>query len=188
MVGGLIQKEDVGAADHELRDHDADLLSSGQDLDLLHPVLSREQHSPKEAADVSRVLDLGILGQPLGDGLIARECLGVVFREIGLGSGETPLVGTFVRLQFSRQDAEQSRLGTLVRAHQRHLVGAVQRKADVIQDLHALHSLRQVLHRQDLVSDIAGRTEIDEGIFPAGRTHLVQLDLFQGTFSGGRLL
>ena len=58
----------------------------------------------------------------------------------------------------------------------------------MVQHLHTLHRLGQVLHGQDLVADVSGRAEINEGIFPGGGTHLIQLDLFQRPLAGGRLL
>ena len=44
------------------------------------------------------------------------------------------------------------------------------------------------LNGENFVSDLTGRAEVDIRVFSAGRTDLVELDLLQGTFSGGRLL
>ena len=47
--------------------------------------------------------------------------------------------------------------------------------------------LGKVLHHKDFVTDLAVWTEIDIWVFTAGRTHIVKLDLFQGTLTGSRL-
>ena len=45
-----------------------------------------------------------------------------------------------------------------------------------------------MLYGQNLISDLAGGTEVDVGIFSAGRLDIIQLNLFQGTLTGGCLL
>ena len=45
-----------------------------------------------------------------------------------------------------------------------------------------------MLHSQNLISDLAGGTEVDVGIFSAGRLDIIQLNLFQSTLTGGCLL
>ena len=46
VVGRLVQKQDVGTGDHQLAEHAADFLSSGQDADFLHAVFTGEEHTP----------------------------------------------------------------------------------------------------------------------------------------------
>ena len=45
VVGGLVENQHVGAGNHQLGQHTADLLTSGQNLDLLHAVFSGEEHT-----------------------------------------------------------------------------------------------------------------------------------------------
>ena len=63
-----------------------------------------------------------------------------------------------------------------------------QRKGQIIQNLNAVDGLGKVFHHQDFISDGPVRPEIDIGIFPAGGTDFVQLNLFQSPFPGGCLL
>ena len=42
-----------------LGEHTAHFLTTGEDLDLLHTVFAGKEHTSKEAADISDILDLG---------------------------------------------------------------------------------------------------------------------------------
>ena len=187
VVRGLVEDQDVRAGNHQLGKHAAHLLASGKHLDLLHAVLAGEEHTAQEAAHVGGVLDLGILGQPVHDGVVVVEFPGVVLGEIGLAGGHAPLVGALVRLHLAGQDLEQGGLRELVAAHEGDLVVVSQDEGDVVQHLHAVDGLGDALYGQHLVADLAVRTEIDVRIFAAGGTQLLQLDFFQGLFPGGRL-
>ena len=78
MVSWLIQKKYICTGDHQLAEHAADFLTTGQNADFLYTVLAGEQHTSQESADISRILDLGILSQPVNDGIIIIEFLGIV--------------------------------------------------------------------------------------------------------------
>ena len=58
---------------------------------------------------------------------------------------------------------------------------------NVIQNFYTVDGLGKVLYHKDLITDLAVWTEVDVWVFTAGRTHIVKLDLFQGTFTGSRL-
>ena len=58
---------------------------------------------------------------------------------------------------------------------------------NVIQNFYTVDGLGKVLHHKDFVTDLAVWTEVDVWVFTAGRTHIVKLDLFQGTFTGSCL-
>ena len=110
------------------------------------------------------------------------------FRKVGLGSGNTPLVGSLVRLHFPGQDLEQSSLRQLAATYESHLVFTAQSEGNVIQHLFTVDGLGQMLHSQYLVTDLTLGTEVNIGIFSAGRLNIIQLNFFQCTFSGSSLL
>ena len=60
-------------------------------------------------------------------------------------------------------------------------------EGNIVKDLDPVDGLGQVGDGQHFVADLSVRTEIDIGIFTAGRLDLIQLDLFKGTFTAGRL-
>ena len=60
-------------------------------------------------------------------------------------------------------------------------------KGNVVQYFDAVNGFADIFHGQNFVSDIAGRAEVDIGIFTAGRTDFIQLDFFERAFSGRRL-
>ena len=60
-------------------------------------------------------------------------------------------------------------------------------EADVVKNFHTIDGLGKVLDHKYFVSDLAVRTEVDVRIFTAGRTHVVKLDLLQGTLTGSSL-
>ena len=62
-----------------------------------------------------------------------------------------------------------------------------QDKGNVVQNLYTVNGLADAFYRKHFISDLTVGTEINVRIFTAGRTHLIQLDFFQGTFSGGSL-
>ena len=61
-------------------------------------------------------------------------------------------------------------------------------KGNIVKDLDAVDGLGKIGNGQNLIADLSVRAEINIGIFTAGRLDLLQLDLFQGTFTAGRLL
>ncbi len=58
----------------------------------------------------------------------------------------------------------------------------------IVQYLLPVYGLGEVFHREYFVSDLPVGAEVDVRIFSAGRLDLIQLNLFQGTLSGGSLL
>ena len=60
-------------------------------------------------------------------------------------------------------------------------------EGDVVQNLHTVDGLADAFYGEHFISDFAVGTEINVGIFTAGRTDLIQLDFFQGTFTARSL-
>ena len=188
MVRGLIQDQAVGTADHHLGQQAAHLLTTGENTNLLHTVFTGEQHTSQETTYISGILHGRVTGQPVGDGHIVVELCGIVLRKVGLGSGNTPLVGSLVRLHFPGQDLEQSSLRQLAATYESHLVFTAQSEGNVIQHLFTVDGLGQMLHSQYLVTDLTLGTEVNIRIFSAGRLNIIQFNFFQCTFSGSSLL
>ena len=61
-------------------------------------------------------------------------------------------------------------------------------KGDIVQYLYAVYGLGDAFYGEDFIADLAVGTEINIRIFTAGGLDVIQLDLFEGTLSGGRLL
>ena len=187
VVRRLVEDQAVRAADHHLGELAANLFTARKNIHVLHAVVAGEQHPAEEAADVGHVLHGGVAGQPLGDREVGAEFFGVVLLEVSLGGREAPLVGAFVRLKLAREDLKERRLRELLAADERDLVVVADDEGDVVEDLHAVHRLGEVLDRQDFVADLAVGAEVDPGIFAARRSHLVELDLFQRALAARRL-
>ena len=61
-------------------------------------------------------------------------------------------------------------------------------EGDIVQYLYSVHGFAQTVNRKDFVADFAVGTEIDVWILTAGGFDVIQLDFFEGAFSGSRLL
>ena len=123
-----------------------------------------------------------ILGQPVHDGIRSlSNSLRVVLGEIGLGGGHAPFIASLVRLHLSGENLEEGGLCKLVAAYESNLVVTAQDEGNVVQNLHAVDGLGKAFYGEHFISDLAVGTEINVGIFTAGRTDLIQLDFFQGT-------
>ena len=188
MVSWLIQKKYICTGDHQLAEHAADFLTTGQNADFLYTVLAGEQHTSQESADISRILDLGILSQPVNDGIIIIEFLGIVLREIGLRSSNTPFVSSFIRFQFTCKDTEQRSLRKFIATYKCNFVVMAKDKGYIVQNLYTIDGFGQSLYGQNLVTDLAIRPEVNVRIFTTGRTNLIQLNFFQSFLSGSCLL
>ncbi len=187
MVGGFVQDQDVGPADHHPGEKTADLFPSGEHPHLFHPVLTGKEHPAQKAPYIGHILDLRVLGEPLGDVEVVVKLLRIVLGEVSPGGGDAPLVVALIRFHLSHEDLEEGGDGQFVGSHKGHLVVVAQGEGEVIQHLDTVDGLGQVFHGEDLVSDLPVGTEIDVGIFPAGGTDLFQLYLFQGSLSGSGL-
>ena len=82
MVGRLVEQQHVCPGDHHLGKHAAHLFPSGKHLQFFHAVIARKQHSSQETAHIGGVLDLGILGEPVGDRQVTVKFLRIIFRKI----------------------------------------------------------------------------------------------------------
>ena len=60
-------------------------------------------------------------------------------------------------------------------------------KADIVQNFYAINSLGEVFDHKHFIADLAVWTEVDVWILTTGRTHIIQLDFFQRTLTGGCL-
>ena len=92
-----------------------------------------------------------------------------------------------LRFHFTDQDLKQSSDCLFVSTNKSYFVIMTECERNVIQNFHTVDGLGKVLHHKDFVTDLAVWTEIDIWVFTAGRTHIVKLDLFQGTLTGSRL-
>ena len=181
MVSWLIQKKYICTGDHQLAEHAADFLTTGQNADFFH-TLAGEQHTSQESADISRILDLGILSQPVNDGIIIIEFLGIVLRKIGLRSSNTPFVSSFIRFQFTCKDTEQRSLRKFIATYKCNLVVMAKDKGYIVQNLYTIDGFGQSLYGQNLVTDLAIRTEVNVRIFTAGRTNSCSSLIFSSFF------
>ena len=188
MIGGFIEDQTVGAADHHFGQKTAHLLPSGENPDLFDTVIPGEKHASQETADIGHILDRRVAHKPFGDGIVVVKFFGVILWEISLGGSDTPFIGALVGFHLAHKDPEQSRFGQFVTAYESNLIIVAYDKRDIVQYLLAVHRLADAFHGENLVAYLAFRPEIDVGIFSAGRTDVIQLDLLQGTFSGGSLL
>ena len=119
MVGGLIQKNAVGAGEHHAREHAAHLLAAGEHLDGFEHVVAGEEHPAQEAPQIDVVLFLGEGAHPVHQGLVVvLKVFGVVLGEVAAGGGDAPLDGPLVGLQLAHQQLEHHSLGQLVLAHE----------------------------------------------------------------------
>ena len=187
MVGRLIQKQDVCAGDHHLGEQAAYALSSGENIQMLYTVLTGEKHTSKESADVSSVLDLGKLSQPVNDCQVRIKLFRAVLRKVCLRSCNAPFVSTLIRLHFTHQNFEEGCLCELVSADKCNLVVVTEREGDIVKDLYTIDRLGEVLDHEHLIPNLAVRAEVDVRIFAAGRFNLVKLDFFKCTLSGSCL-
>ena len=187
VVGGLIKDQAVGSADHHLGQLAADFLASGEDVDMFDAILAGKEHTAKESADVSHILDGREAGQPLCDRQVRVELTSVVLAEIRLAGRDAPLVGAFIGLHVAHEDLEQSCLGQLLASDESNLVVVAHDEGDIVQDLHSVDGLGEAADSEDLVADRPVGAEIDIGIFAAGRLDLIELDLFQGALAACRL-
>ena len=101
VVGRLIQNQNVGTKQHHSRKHAANLLTTGKNLYWLVHIITREEHSSQESAQIGFGDILRILGQPLKNvELTAIKIFRVILREVGTGGADTPLDRAFVRLDL----------------------------------------------------------------------------------------
>ena len=122
-----------------------------------------------------------ILGQPVNDNQIVVEFFRAVLREISLAGGHAPFIASLVRLHLSGENLEEGGFCQFVSADESNLVVMAEDEGDVVQNLHAVDGLADAFYGEHFISDFAVGTEINVGIFTAGRTDLIQLDFFQGT-------
>ena len=146
MVGRLIQNQAVGTADHHLRKQAAYLFSTGENLYLLDTILTGKEHTSQEAAHIGGILDGRVAGQPVSNRQVIIELCCVILGEISLGSGNTPLVSTFIRLHFSGQNLEQRSLCQFISAYKCNLIIMPHNEREVIQNLFSIDGFRQMFH------------------------------------------
>ena len=188
MVGRLIQNQDVGTGNHHFGKKAANLLTTGKYADTFHTILTREEHTSKETTYISGILDLRILCQPVCNRKIVIEFLSIVFGEISLGGSDSPFVITFIRFHFSSDDLEESSDRLLIGTNESNLVLTSKSERNVIQNLHAINGFGKIFDHENFISNFTVWTEVDVGIFTAGRTHVIQLDFLKGSLTGGCLL
>ena len=101
MVGWLIQDQDICTGDHHLGKKTADFLTTGKNAYTFDAVFTGEEHTSEESTNISSILYLGILCQPVCNSKVIIELCSVVLREICLGSGNTPFIISFIRFHFT---------------------------------------------------------------------------------------
>ena len=169
-------------------EHAAHALAAGEHAGLLLGLFPRKEHAAQEAAQISFVLLLGILPQPVHQAQIHAVEIGVVvLGEVGVGDGHAPFARACVRLDLARQNVEQQRAGTLVLAHEGDLVALGHGEGDVVQR-RSFTVLGNALHHEDVVAGFAVGLELDERIFAGRGLDVGQLDLIEQFFAAGRLL
>ena len=188
MVGWLIHDQNVGCEDHHLGQHNTDTLTTGKDIHFLDAVLAREKHTAEETTYISWILLRREWHQPVYDRVITGKQLCIVLREVREACGHAPLVRPFIRFHFSGKDLEQGSSGDRIASHESNFIFAADDKGNIIQNLYSVNGLGKVFYGKNLITDLTFRTEINIRIFTAGRFHIVQLNFFQSTFSGGCLL
>ena len=158
--------------------------------DLFHTVIAGKQHTSEEATYISCIFDLGDTGSAsLRSYQIIVKLFGVVLWEIGLACGNTPFVSTFIRFHFAGQDLEESGFCKLVAADKSNLVIAGRVIKEILSRTFTPSMVLDKILLPVSTSLPISRfgTEINVRIFTAGRIDLIQLDFFQGTFSGSSL-
>ena len=60
-------------------------------------------------------------------------------------------------------------------------------KGNIIQNLYAINGFGKIFYHKNFVTDLAVWTEVDVWVFTAGWTHVIKLNLLQGTLTGGSL-
>ena len=188
MVGRLIQNQYIGTGNHHLRQHTTHLLTTGQYPDTFDTILTGKQHTAQKTTDISHILNLGILCQPVCDGQITVKFLRIIFREIGLACGNSPFIGSLIRFHLAHQNLKQCRLCQLIGTDKRHFIFSSQCKCQMIQNHLPVNHLGQIFNLKHFISNLTVGTEIDIRIFPAGRFDVIQLNLLQRTFTGSCLL
>ena len=170
MVGGSVQQQHVGVEQHHPGKHTAHLFAAGQHLYRLVDIVAGEQHSPQESPEEGLGLVCGgILPDPVQDGVvIIVEISGIVHREVRSRGRNAPLERTLVRLFLFHEDLEQHGDRLLALADKRHLVGASQGKADVVQQFHAVHRLGNAVDLEDFLAQFPIHIESDKRIAAAG--------------------
>ncbi len=139
MVGRLIEEEYIGAGDHHLGQHAADLFASGQNAYPFYTIIAAKKHTSQKSADIGDILFLGVLCQPFHNGVIIVKLCSVVLGEIGLRSGDTPFVGSGVGLHLAHENLKKRGLGKLIASDKCHLVVMVQGEGDIVQHLFAVN-------------------------------------------------
>ena len=91
MIGGFVQNEDVGPAEHHARQHAAHPLAAGEDVGFLQGFFAGEEHSPQEAAQEGFAVVAGVLAQPFDKGEAGIEEASVFFGKVGVGDGHAPV-------------------------------------------------------------------------------------------------
>ena len=188
MVGRLIQDQHVASHNHHAGEQNTYFFSTGENAHFLGTVISGEQHTSEETADIGCILDLGELCQPVNDQKIGIKDLGVILREVGLAGRHAPLVGAGIRLHLTDKNFKERCLCQLVASDECDLIVVSDDEGDIVEYLDAVDGLGNAFNGQDFIADLTVRTEVNIRVFTAGRTDLVELNLFQGTLSGSRLL
>ena len=188
VVGWLIQDQDIRTGNHHLGKETANLFSTRKDTDTFHAILTWEKHTSKEASHISCILDFGVLGKPVCDGEIIVKFLGIILGKICLSGGDSPFIIALIRLHFSGDDLKESGDSLLIGAHESNFILAAKCERNIIQYLYAVDCLGKIFYHKDFVSNLTVGAEVNVWIFTAGRTHVIQLDLFQGSLTGGSLL
>ena len=115
MVGGLIEQQDAAALQHHLAQHAAHLFAAGEHLDALIDLVTGEEHTPEEGAQIALALVHGELAHPLNQVLVVsgKEAL-VILREVALRGGNAPFDRALVRLDFPGEKLEWVNLEDLL--------------------------------------------------------------------------
>ena len=188
VIGRLIEHQHVRARKHHAREHAAHLLASGKHLRLLERFLAGEEHTAQPAANITLVLALRELAQPVDEVVLAVvKILAVILREVALRGRNAPLEAALVRLQFAHENLEERGAGQFVRTDKGHLIARSKREGDVVEHLAAVDRLGEVADGQQIVADIAVRLPGDVRIAAGRRREVFHLQVIQQLLAAGRL-
>ena len=139
VVGRLIEDQHIGTGDHHFGQKASYLFTSGKNADFLHAVLTGKQHTSKETAYISGIFDFRILCQPISNCQIIIKFCCIILREIGLGCGNAPFIGSFIRFHFTHKDSEEYGFRLLVSTDKGNLVVMTECKRYVVQNFYAVN-------------------------------------------------
>ena len=186
MVRGLVHKQEVVLAQHQLGQRQPAALTARKRVDFLEHIVASEQEQGQHAAHAVGVQAGEIVPQFVEHILIRMEArlVLVVIADIDV---RAKLHGAAIRRFLAHEDAQKRGLAHAVGADQRYAVARAQMQAEVLEELPAIVALAQIFGDQHILARAAARLE--------GKAHLILAhgffqahDFFQPLFAAFRRL